>query len=48
MENILYWNEQAVGIDCGTHIAWFPSAPVDAIEELSKTFRGYMNASDAG
>lgn len=37
MENILYWNDQAVGMDCGTHIAWFPSATLEAIEEILKT-----------
>lgn len=45
MENILYWNGAAVGIDCGTHIAWFPSASQEAVEELSKRFTGYLNTA---
>lgn len=31
MENLIYWNGKAVGMDCGTHIAWFPSAPREAV-----------------
>jgi hypothetical protein len=43
MENVLYWNGVAVGIDCGTHIAWFPSVSREVIEELSKRFKGWMS-----
>lgn len=39
MENIIYWNGQAVGMDCGTHIAWFPSATLEAIEEIMKAWK---------
>jgi len=35
MENLIYWQGVAVGIDCGTFIAWFASAPREAIEALS-------------
>lgn len=31
MENLIYWNGKAVGIDCGQYISWFPSAPAEAI-----------------
>jgi len=47
MENLIYWQGAAVGIDCGTHIAWFPSATADAIEELSKRFKGWMLAESS-
>jgi hypothetical protein len=36
MENLIYWNGVAVGIDCGTYVSWFPSAPKEAIESLSQ------------
>ena len=35
MENLIYWNGQPIGLDCGDHIAWFPSAPQEAIEAYS-------------
>jgi hypothetical protein len=47
MENILYWQGRPIGIDCGTHVAWFPSAPLEAIEELSKRFKGWMLAESS-
>lgn len=28
MENLIYWNGKAVGIDCGAYISWFPSGAV--------------------
>lgn len=31
-ENLIYWNGKPVGIDGGHYIAWFPSAPREAIE----------------
>jgi hypothetical protein len=31
MENLIYWNGKAVGIDCGSYVSWFPSAPAEAI-----------------
>lgn len=34
MENLIYWNGVAVGIDCGSYVSWFPSAPKEAIMEL--------------
>jgi len=34
MENLIYWNGVAVGIEFGSLIAWFPSAPKEAIEAL--------------
>jgi len=36
MENLIYWNGVAVGIESGTTVQWFPSAPKEAIAELSK------------
>jgi hypothetical protein len=36
MENIIYWNGVAVDMDCGSYVSWFPSAPKEAIQELSK------------
>ena len=36
MENILYWQGIAVGMDCGSFIAWLPSATPEAIAGLSK------------
>lgn len=35
MENLIYWNDTAIGIDCGSYISWFPSAPREAITCLS-------------
>jgi hypothetical protein len=35
MENLIYWHGVAVGIDCGSYISWFPSAPKDAIANLT-------------
>lgn len=35
MENLIYWQGIAVGIDCGSYISWFPSASAEAIEALS-------------
>ena len=32
MENLIYWNGVAVGIDCGSYVSWFPSAPREAVE----------------
>lgn len=32
LENIIYWKGVAVGMDCGSYISWFPSAPLEAIE----------------
>ncbi len=39
MENLIYWHGIAVGIDCGTYVAWFPGAPREAIESFSKESR---------
>lgn len=36
MENLIYWNGIAVGMDCGAYISWFPSAPKEAIDALSQ------------
>lgn len=36
MENLIFWRGIAVGMDCGTYISWFPSAPREAIEALSQ------------
>jgi len=30
-ENVIYWNGVPVGIDCGSYISWFPSAPKEAM-----------------
>lgn len=35
MENLIYWNGVAVGIESGSMIQWFPSAPKEAIEAIS-------------
>lgn len=35
IENVIYWQGIAVGIDCGDYISWFPSAPKEAISELT-------------
>lgn len=35
-ENIVYWEGVPIGIECGDHITWFPSAPPEAIAALSK------------
>jgi hypothetical protein len=32
MENLIYWQGVAVGIDCGSFISWFPGAPKEALE----------------
>jgi hypothetical protein len=34
MENLIYWNGLAVGIESGNRIAWFPSAPKEAIAAM--------------
>lgn len=34
MENLIYWEGVAVGIECGKYISWFPSAPKEAIDAL--------------
>jgi hypothetical protein len=36
MENLIYWNNTAIGIDCGNYISWFANAPREAIEYYSK------------
>jgi hypothetical protein len=36
MENLIYWNGRAVGIDNGNNIAWFSNATAEIIKELSK------------
>jgi hypothetical protein len=36
MENLIYWQGVAVGIDCGTYVSWFPSAPKEAIDALTQ------------
>jgi hypothetical protein len=36
MENLIYWQGRAVGMDCGTHIAWFASAPREAMDALTR------------
>jgi len=36
MENLIYWRGVAVGIDCGGYVSWFPSAPAQAVRELSQ------------
>jgi hypothetical protein len=36
MENLIYWNNTAIGIDCGTYISWFSNASKEAIEYFSK------------
>ena len=33
MENLIYWKGVAVGMDCGSYISWFPSAPAEAIAQ---------------
>lgn len=35
MENLIYWKGEAVGIDCGNYISWFPSASKEAVTSLS-------------
>jgi len=35
LENLIYWKGKAVGMDCGSYIGWFTSAPKEAIEALS-------------
>lgn len=35
MENLIYWRGNPVGIDCGDYVSWFPSAPKEAISELT-------------
>lgn len=34
MENLIYWNGMIVGIDCGRFIAFFTSAPPEAVVAL--------------
>jgi len=34
MENLIYWKGIAVGIESGSQITWFPSAPKEAIAAL--------------
>lgn len=36
MENLIYWQGKAVGIEVAGRIQWFPSAPREAIAALSK------------
>jgi len=36
MENLIYWENTAIGIDCGDYISWFANAPKEAIEYFSK------------
>lgn len=38
MENLIYWNNLAVGIDCGYYVSWFPSAPLKD-EGFRKVFK---------
>ncbi len=35
MESLVYWHGVAVGIETAGRIAWFASAPREAIEALS-------------
>jgi len=35
-ENLIYWQNVAVGMDCGTYVSWFPSAPREAIDAWLK------------
>jgi hypothetical protein len=32
MDNTIYYQGVAVGIDCGSHIVWFHAATAEAIE----------------
>jgi len=32
MENLIYWEGKAVGIDCGSYISWFTGCPPEAIK----------------
>ena len=34
MENLIYWQGVAIGIDCGSYISWFTSATLEAINAL--------------
>lgn len=36
MENLIYWQGVAVGMDCGDYVLWFPSVTPEAIAALSK------------
>lgn len=36
MENLIYWNGAAVGIDGGSYISWFSNAPREAIDAWLK------------
>jgi len=36
MENLIYWQGVAVGIDCGNYVSWFPGAPREAMDEWGK------------
>jgi len=31
MENLIYWQGKAVGMDCGSYVSWFPSATPEII-----------------
>jgi len=35
MENLIYWQGVAVGIDCGRSVAWFSNATPEIIKALS-------------
>lgn len=35
IENVIYWQGNPVGIDCGYYVSWFPSALKEAIAELT-------------
>ena len=43
MENLIYWQGVAVGMDCGDYISWFSSAPREAIEAMSKPTKQETN-----
>ena len=34
MENLIYWNGMAVGMECDGRVTWFPTAPRAAIAAL--------------
>lgn len=36
MENLIYWNNVAVGVDCGPYVSWFTSAPLEAIAAYNR------------
>lgn len=35
MENSIYWQGKMVGIECGSHVSWFPSVSPEAIAVLT-------------